>query len=313
MKIVVCGATGFIGRQLVPTLLANHHDILVIGRDTRHAKDIFKQNVSYLNWDQLEQASPDDFDAVINLSGQNIADGRWTTKSKANIKQSRVISTQKIASWCLKAKDKKPHLYNASAIGIYGLQPVQANLPEALTEKSHIPLGHPTDFLSDVGQAWEGAANPAIDAELPVTFMRFAVVLKRGEGILKKLELPFGCGLGNILGSGNQAFTWIDIDDLIGAIIFLLNHPEITGAVNLCAPQCVSQRDFAKALASIMHRPLFLTMPASLVKLLFGQMGEELLLGGQHVYPERLKQLGFEFLYPDLNSALSHEWKIKKD
>jgi uncharacterized protein (TIGR01777 family) len=308
MKIVVCGATGFVGRHLVPALLDDQHQVLVVGRDTNKAQNIFKKTVNYLNWDQLDQASPDEFDAIINLSGENIAEHRWTPNLKKRIKQSRVNSTKKIISWCLKSKNKKPHIYNASAIGIYGLQTSQKNLPEQLTESSDISFGNPSDFLSDVGQAWEGAANPAIADGFPVTFMRFAVVLKRNEGILKKLETPFYFGLGCILGNGDQAFTWIDIDDLIRVILFLLHHPEITGAVNLCSPQCVSQRDFARTLANIMHRPLFLKMPKTLIKILFGEMGEALLLGGQHVYPKRLKELGFEFLYPDLHSALLHEW-----
>lgn len=309
MKIIVCGATGFVGRNLIPVLLNEQHQILVITRDTNKAKDIFKQTVAYLKWEQLDQVSPDEFDAIINLSGENIANNRWTVSLKEKIKQSRVNSIEKIISWCLKSKIKKPHIYNASAIGIYGLQTTRNNLPERLTESSHISFGQPSDFLSEVGQAWEDAANPVIAAGFPVTFMRFAVVLKRNEGILKRLEMPFAFGLGCILGDGKQAFSWIDIDDLVRAIRFLLDHPDITGAINLCSPQCVSQKDFAKTLASIVHRPLFLKMPAPIVKILFGQMGEELLLGGQHVYPERLEQLGFKFLYPDLHSALFHEWE----
>lgn len=309
MKIVVCGATGFVGRNLIPALLNEQHHIVVIGRDTNKAKNIFKQAVSYLHWDQLDQLAPDEFDVIINLSGENIANNRWTDDQKKRIKQSRINSTEAITAWCLKSKNKKQHIYNASAIGIYGLQTTQNNLPKRLTESSPIAFNNPSDFLSEVGQAWEYAANSAIEAGFPVTFMRFAVVLKRHEGILKKLETPFFFGLGCVLGNGHQAFTWIDIDDLISAILFLLNHPEIVGAVNLCSPHCVSQREFAKTLASIMHRPLFLNMPRPVVKILFGQMGEELLLGGQHVYPERITEFGFKFSYPDLHSALMHEWK----
>lgn len=309
MKIVVCGATGFVGRNLILALLKDQHQILVVGRDTNKTKNVFKQSVAHLSWDELEKASPDEFDAIINLAGENIAENRWTANSKKRIKESRVNSIGKITSWCLKSKTKKPHIYNASAIGIYGLQAVQKKLPEPFKESSHVSFGKPSDFLSEVGQAWEGAANTLIEANFPVTFLRFAVVLKRHEGILKKLEIPFSFGLGSILGNGNQAFSWIDIDDLVRAILFLLNHPEITGAVNICSPHCVSQKFFAKTLASIMHRPLILKMPTLMIQILFGQMGEELLLGSQHVYPERLEQLGFEFLYPDLHKALTHEWK----
>jgi uncharacterized protein (TIGR01777 family) len=309
MKIVVCGATGFVGRNLIPALLKDQHQIVVVGRDTNKSKNIFKNTVAYLTWEQLDQTPPDEFDAIINLAGENIAANRWTVGLKKRIKESRINSTKKISTWCLKSKTKKLHIYNASAIGIYGLQRVQENLPERLIESSPILFGKSSDYLSEVGQEWEQAAHPAIVGDFPVTFMRFAVVLKRNEGILKKLEMPFSFGLGSILGSGNQAFSWIDIDDLTRAILFLLNNPEITGPVNLCSPQCVSQKFFATTLAKIMHRPLIVKMPELIIKILFGQMGEELLLGGQHVYPERLIQLGFEFLYPDLHKALEHEWK----
>jgi uncharacterized protein (TIGR01777 family) len=310
MKVMITGATGFVGRSLVSTLLKKQYQITAVGRSINKIKKIFNDNVSSLSWDQLDKISADEFDIIINLSGENIAQHYWTKNTKKIIKESRVNSTKQIVDWCLKAKKNKPHLYNASAIGIYGLQKSETSqLPPRLTELTPTPFGNPTDFLSDVGQAWESTAQPLIDNNIPVTFMRFAVILKRDEGMLRKLELPFNLGLGSILGDGQQAFSWIHIDDLIKAILFLIEHPEITGAVNLSAPECVSQKEFTKTLANAMHRPQFLKMPAIMIKLLLGQMGEELLLGGQNIYPERLKQLGFEFLHPDLHSALLHEWK----
>jgi uncharacterized protein (TIGR01777 family) len=308
MKILICGATGFVGKSLIPALLANQHQVTAMGRDTSKIQSVFKNQVTALAWDQLNTLSPDDFDAVINLAGETIAESRWTDKVKAKIKESRVKATQAIVDWCLTAKQKKPHLYNASAIGTYGLQSVQKDLPTPLTEAKSIAFGKPTDFLSEVGQAWESAADEAVNAGVPVTFLRFGVVLKRGEGMLKKLELPFICGLGSVLGTGQQAVTWVHIDDLVQAILFLLQHPAITGAVNICAPGCVSQAAFSAILAKTLHRPLFLTMPAWAVKILFGQMGEELLLGGQHIYPQRLWESGFVFTYPELAAALAHEW-----
>ncbi|MEO8402327.1 MAG: TIGR01777 family oxidoreductase [Gammaproteobacteria bacterium] len=309
MNIIITGATGFVGRNLIPVLLKNQHQITIVGRSVHKINNIFKENITRLSWSQLNQISPDDFDVIINLAGENIAQNRWTKRSKKLIKESRVNSTMKIVTWCLTAKTKKPHLYNASAIGIYGLQQSGDNLSFTQTESASISFDKPRDFLSEVGQAWENAAMPAVNANFPVTFMRFAVVLKRHEGILKKLELPFSLGLGSVLGDGQQAFTWIHIDDLIRAILFLIDHPEIIGAVNLSAPECISQKSFSEILAHAMHRPLFLKMPARMIKILFGQMGEELLLGGQNVYPERLKQLGFKFLYPNLHLALAHEMK----
>jgi uncharacterized protein (TIGR01777 family) len=310
MNIVIAGATGFVGRHLIPTLLAKQHQITIVGRNINKIKSIFGNAKQCISWNQLNDISPDEIDIVINLAGENIAQSRWTNKSRRIIKESRVNSTTLIINWCMQATKNKPRLYNASAIGIYGLQPLITTLPSPLTELTPVSYGNPSDFLSEVGQAWESAAKPAIEANFSVTFMRFAVILKRHEGILKKLELPFSLGLGSVLGNGQQAFSWIHIEDVVKGILFLIEHPEITGAVNFSAPQCVSQKQFAIALANTMHRPLLLKMPAKMIKILFGEMGTELLLGSQNIYPERLKNLGFEFLYPDLNSALVHEWNI---
>lgn len=309
MKIIISGATGFVGRNLVPALLQNQHEVTVIGRDSKKAKRVFQKDVTCLSWEQLDSISPNTYHAVINLAGENIAERRWSDATKKSIKDSRVNTTKKLVKWLQKTDTNKPHLYNASAIGIYGLQDSGESLPPKLSESVPIDFEKPKDFLSEIGVEWESATNEIAAAGLPVTLMRFAVVLKRGEGMLKKLELPFSLGLGSILGNGHQAVTWIDIDDLVNAILFLLKHPDITGPVNLCAPQAVSQKSFAKSLANTLHRPVFLRMPSAIVNLLFGQMGKELLLGGQNIYPERLLKLGFQFLYPDLDSALQHEWK----
>ncbi|MBI4356965.1 MAG: TIGR01777 family protein [Gammaproteobacteria bacterium] len=304
MRIILAGATGFVGRNLVPALLKEHHELVVIGRSANKIAKVFGPTVTPYSWNELDTLLPDSFDAIINLAGENIGESRWSDRIKKKIKDSRVHATQKLVAWAARAEQKKPHLYNTSAIGIYGRQPVEEKLPPPMTEAHKIHWGHPSDFLSEVTQAWEEATKPAVSAGIPVTLMRFAVVLKRWEGVLKKLEPSFWFGLGSRLGSGCQPFSWIHIHDLVYAILFLLQHPEITGPVNLCAPECVTQKAFAKELARVMHRPLCLTMPAFVIKILFGQMGEELLLGGQNVIPERLKQLGFKFSYPTLASAL---------
>jgi uncharacterized protein (TIGR01777 family) len=306
MKILVAGATGAVGSSLVPQLLKNQHEIIVLGRDPAKITRTFNNAVTAITGSQLNTISPEDVDAIINLTGETISQLRWTENIKQRIMDSRILATNNLLAWCASAINK-PHLYNASAIGTYGLQATQNALPPRLTESSAIPFGHPTDFLSTVGQAWETAAQQATTQNQAVTIMRFGVVLKKQAGILKKLAPAFALGMGSVMGSGQQAFTWIQIDDLVAAIIFLLNHPEITGAVNLCAPECVSQKQFAKTLANVMRKPLFITMPDFLIKMLFGQMGEELLLGGQNIYPERLLKLGFNFTHSDINSALQQE------
>jgi uncharacterized protein len=303
-NILITGATGFVGSYLVPVLLRNKYQVTVVGRDIKKMHRVFEQMVRCVTWDELDQLNPDNFFAVINLAGENISAHRWTASVKQKIINSRIQATSKIVNWCLLAKHKKPHLYNTSAVGIYGVQPLNV----LLTENAVISYDQSVDFLSEVAKAWEDTARSRVADNFPMTFMRFAVVLKRHEGMLKKLDLSFSLGLGAVLGNGQQAISWIHVDDLVRAILFLLLHPEITGPVNMSAPTAVSQRVFAETLADVMHRPLFLKMPSAVVTLLFGEMGKELLLGGQNAVPERLVSAGFQFLYPDVHSALAHEW-----
>ncbi|WP_287007919.1 DUF1731 domain-containing protein [Legionella sp.] len=180
--------------------------------------------------------------------------------------------------------------------------------PQAFDETSLINFNHP-DFLSEIGIRWQSALQPAVDYGMQVTTTRFGVVLKKGEGMLKKLSPSFYVGLGAIIGDGKQILSWVHLDDVVGAYLFLLDHPDLTGTFNVTAPIPVSQAQFARTLAKAMHRPLVLKMPAYLIKALFGEMGEYLLLKGQRVVPKRLVEVGYQFHYPDLTSALTNEYK----
>lgn len=307
MKIIIAGGTGFVGRYLIAALLAEKNDVWVLSRDAKKVLNLFQNTVHILQWDHLQSLNANDFDAVINLAGQNIGECRWTAAVKKNIKDSRVTATRLLSEWCAKANNP-PHLYNASAIGVYGAQPIGVAIPTRLTEATEINFDSSTDFLSEVGRSWERALSSAIEADVPVTVMRFAPVLKRDEGMLKKLQPIFNIGLGGTLGSGMQACSWVHVDDLVNAIKFLLNHPQIVGPVNISAPECVAQKVFAENLAQVMHRPALLPTPAWVLRLRFGQMAEELLLSGQNMYPEKLLANGFSFLYPTLAAALRHDW-----
>lgn len=310
MKILIAGGTGFIGRSLIPVLLKNGHQLTVVTRDINQAHTLWGDSVSACTWDQLNSndIKPDDIDSVINLAGKNIADQRWSYSVKQKLKESRTLSTTKIIDWINHSISKKPHLYNASAIGIYGATTTAHALSKALTEVSSNETS--SDFCSELGQEWEGAAKLALKSNIPLTLLRFAVVLKRKEGILKKLEPQFHFGLGSIIGSGDQSFSWVHIDDLVEAIIFLLERPDITGPVNICAPNSLAQKDFANSLAKAMNRPCLVTLPAFLIKILFGKMGDELLLSGQNIYPGVLLNKKFEFSYPEIETALRHEWML---
>lgn len=310
MNIIVVGGTGFIGRYLIPALLQANHQVSVLGRNIDRIVNIHDQLVEPIDWQNFDKTDLSSVDVIINLAGQNIAQTRWYKDAKIAIKQSRTETSKTIANRLSQlTKNKQLRLYNASAVGVYGLQSPTKELPYRLTEATPIFYGHPTDFMSEVAQEWEQALKPAIDANVPVTIMRFGVVLKKNEGMLAQLTPSYKFGLGGKIGSGLQALSWIHIDDLINAILFLLQHPEITGHINLCAPECVTQHHFAKTLGAVLHRPTMICLPSWLIKLVFGQMGEELLLNGQNVYPQRLMSSGFNFNYPTLRSALDHEWE----
>lgn len=293
MKILIAGGTGFIGQALVKAW--TKHDLTVMGRNTE------------FNLQSLQQLSDEEFatfDVVINLTGANIGAKRWSDARKKEILDSRVDATTTIATRCAKLGAKAPRLMNASAIGVYGLQPNQKQgLPPALDENTPIDFNDYSEFSAQVCRKWESATTIASDAGVAVTITRFAVVLGPG-GALKKLKLPYLLGLGGPIASGQQPFCWVALEDVERAMTWLLEHPEVTGPVNIVSPNTVTQKEFAKTFGKVLCRPAFMPTPALALKILFGQMAEELLLHGQHVVPTRLKKLGFEFTYPDLVKAL---------
>ena len=304
MNILVAGASGFIGQKLVEALQADHH-VSVLGRDLAKLARDFPKNISSLSWDKLSDYNASNYDVVINLCGYNISASRWNADIKEKIISSRVSTTNTLIDWIIK-HNAKPHFICANAVGIYGLQE-NGNKTE-LDEDSPIDFEHPHDFMSSIGVRWEQALQPAIDYGLQVTTTRFGIVLDKNQGILKKLTPSFYLGMGAVIGDGKQIMSWVHIDDVVGALLFLIHKPELTGAFNLTAPHPISQAEFARSLASAMHRPLFLTLPDFAIRMLFGEMGECLLLKGQRVVPKRLLQLGYQFQYPDLQKALLHDY-----
>ncbi|WP_454781558.1 TIGR01777 family oxidoreductase [Legionella sp. WA2022007384] len=308
MNIIICGGTGLVGQLLVPELLQSEHNIYVIGRDKEKIKRIFSNTVHAVTWDELNTLNPNEFDVIVNLTGENIADHRWSTKTKEKLLSSRIKRTNQLVLWGIKATTKKPHLYNASAVSIYGLQKKLGQDNITFTETT--PIGSSeTSFANQLVTQWEEAAKKGFAAGMPVTIMRFGVILKRGGGMLKKLELPARYGMGAVIGSGEQPLAWIDSTDLVEAIRFLISRPEITGPINLVAPQQVSQKTFTKTFAQVLGKPALMWIPAWATQLLFGQMGEELLLSGQTVMPQRLSEYQFNFKYPTLLSALTKEFR----
>jgi uncharacterized protein (TIGR01777 family) len=304
MNILIAGASGFIGQKLVLACKSSY-TITVLGRDETNLQRHFKEPVRTVTWEGLSDLDASTFDAIINLCGYNIAASRWSPKVKKQLIDSRVKTSSKLIDWAIQY-DAKPHFICANAVGIYGMQKSQDN--QALDENSPINFEQPCDFLSEIGVRWQKALQPAIDFGMPVTTTRFGVVLGKEDGILKKLRPSFYMGFGSIVGDGKQIMSWVHIDDVVEAMLFLLKRPDLTGAFNVTSPNPVSQEAFAQALATAMHRPLFLKIPAFMIRVLFGEMGESLLLKGQRVIPSRLIESGYAFRYPALMDALRHEY-----
>jgi uncharacterized protein (TIGR01777 family) len=313
MNILIAGGTGFIGEALIAHLLSsseNFYAITLLTRNTNKAQAVFKKydllKLRYLTWQELEN-KPDDivniiagFDVIINLCGMSIGEQRWTEAVKNQIIDSRVKPTQLLAKACADVAmqyHKIIGLYNASAVGIYS----SIHPQKIYTEDSYI--NNPVDFLSTVGFAWERAALEAVNHNVRVVYLRFGVVLARHGGALKKMLLPFKLGLGSVIGNGQQPFPWIYLEDLVRAIEQLILNTKIHGPINLVAPELVTQQQFAHKLAKSLHRPCFMRLPEFVVKMLFGEMGQELLLGGQKVKSYKLNLYYKDWLCPNLDKV----------
>jgi uncharacterized protein (TIGR01777 family) len=302
MNILIAGASGLVGKALVQKFTILGYNITVLGRDAAQLKILFPKHET-LTWHDLPHVSAKKFAIVINLCGENIGAKRWNDKLKEQIIGSRVRSNQNLTDWILTSQ-AKPRFFSASAVGFYGLQ--SEDDLSTFTEDSssdNLPIN---DFMREICVAWEGALSPLHEAGIPVTVLRFGVILDKQAGMIKKLLLPFSFGLGSILGSGQQIISWVQLSDVIAAFEFLLKHPNLTGAFNVCAPDPVTQENFAKTFARLLSRPLWLWLPKEIVQILFGEMGNCLLLSGQRVFPKRLLDAGFKFTYANLTSALKH-------
>ncbi len=307
MNILIAGASGFIGTALVNHLSQNHK-ITVLGRQLEKLESVFSKDIRLLTWDNLNHHNAKQYEVIINLSGSSIGAKRWNPKVKKELIESRTSTNKKLVEWLIE-HHAKPRFFCANAIGIYGAQDL---CEDSFDEEYPLPESS-QDFLQHIGLVWEQSLQDATDSGIPVTTLRFGVVLKKGQGMLKKLELPFRLGLGSVLGSGHQALSWIYYKDLINAIDFLIAHQEVTGPVNITSPYPVTQEEFAQALATALRRPLFLKTPGFVIKILFGEMGDYLLLKGQRVLPRRLNELGFKVTYPKIESALIEEFHKKNN
>ena len=301
MKVLVSGATGFVGAALCAKLEHEGHPVVRLVRDPARVGQ-----AAFL-WEpragRLDPAAVTGLDAVVHLAGENIAQGRWTHEKKERIHQSRVLGTRLLAESLARAKPPPRVVVSASAIGFYGDRG-----EEILTEDSTGGSG----FLAEVCAAWESPVLTLSDAGIRPVVVRIGMVLGHGGGALTRLASLFRLGLGGVLGDGRQHVSWIHLDDLLRVIVAALGDPRLAGPINAVAPESVSNREFTRILAATVHRPAWFRIPGFAMRSILGGMASEVLLAGARVRPARLESAGFDWRFPTLSAALNDLLKHPK-
>ncbi len=293
MRILISGASGVLGSALIPLLTTGGHEVWTLVRRPADSekKEIFWDPVKGI----LDASTLPELDGVIHLAGEYIGLGRWSEEKKRRVVESRTRGTDLLAR-TIASLPKKPGVFlSASAVGYYG------DCKDTLVTEDH-PAGK--DFISDVCSAWEHAAAPATEAGIRTVIMRLGVALTPRGGALERLLVTDPFGFFRRFGDGNQYISWMSIDDMVSAMLHCIVTPELTGPVNIAAPYPVTNRELLKTLAMVTGRPLLLHIPASSLKIIYGQMATEILLSGNQVSPEKLIDSGFRFRHPTLLEAL---------
>lgn len=291
MRIVVAGGTGFLGRPLVERLERDGHEVRVLSRRPAAARDrAWTPDGSVGPW----AAALDGADAVVNLAGESIAEGRWTAARKLQIRESRIRATRSLVAAIQQAARKPEVFLSGSAVGYYGPRG-----EEPLDEDA--PAG--ADFLASVCVEWEAEAVRAA-ASTRVVLLRTGIALEKDGGALPQMALPFKLFAGGPVGSGRQYYSWIHRSDWVGLVTGALRSNSIAGPLNLTAPTPVPNREFARTLGRVLRRPAFVPAPAFALRIALGEMADALLLSGQRVLPARAGAGGFRFEYPTLEPAL---------
>jgi uncharacterized protein (TIGR01777 family) len=291
VKVAVTGSSGLIGSALLVALGgAGHEPLRIVRREpTRPDETAWDPQARTIDAQSLAGVG-----AIVHLAGYNLG-SRWTESRKRRILESRTLGTRLLAETAARLEPRPSVIVCASAVGFYG-----DRADEELTETSSRGDG----FLADVVEAWEAAAQPARDAGIRVVHLRQGLVLSRRGGALQRLLLPFRLGLGGRVGSGDQWWSWVAIDDVMGAYLHALEHP-LSGAVNVVSPEPVRNREFVELLGRVLHRPTLAPFPSFAVRLLLGEMGEELLLSSQRALPVALEASGYEIRHRTLADALT--------
>ncbi|WP_456276731.1 TIGR01777 family oxidoreductase [Bacillus sp. AK128] len=298
MNIAITGGTGFVGKALTNSFIENGHHVYILTRSAN--KEATAEGIHYVQW-LTEGSEPEqelnNIDVFINLAGESLNSGRWTSERKARIVNSRVTATKEVIR-ILQLLQKKPSvLINASAVGYYGI-----SREKEFTEESQ---EHGNDFLAETVITWEKEASEAKKLGVRTVFTRFGIILDRDEGALPKMLLPYRLYAGGTVGSGEQWLSWVHIDDVVGMIQFAIDESKIEGPLNVVSPQPVKMKEFGKTIARVMKKPHWLPAPSFALKALLGEMSI-LVLEGQKVLPKKAEQYKYDFVYQRLDDALTN-------
>jgi uncharacterized protein (TIGR01777 family) len=303
MKVVLAGGSGFLGRMLAARLGADGHTVTTLTRTARpagHGFVTWQPDGTTGDWARALEGT----DAVVNLSGADLADRRWTQARKALLRSSRVLSTRSLVAAMRAVADRPAVFVQMAGVAYYG-----ASLSDTAHDES-FPPGD--DFLADLGVAWEAEALPAAALGVRLVIVRSGVILARDGSALPKIRPSFRWFVGGPVGSGRQYFAWIHHDDWVRLILWALTTPTVSGVVNATAPGAVTYREFAAAFGRALNRPSWLPVPGFALRILFGEVAELVLLKGQRVVPRRTQELGFTFRYPTIDEALGEiEGKVR--
>lgn len=299
MRILITGASGLIGKALQRSFAEKRYEMLLAGRGE-------PENANEIQWSVDDGFREEDLcrleglDAVVHLAGEGIAGLRWTDDKKRAIRDSRVNGTRNLVNTLADLKQKPKVLIAGSAMGFYGDRG-----DEILTETSR-----PGDtFLSDVCKEWEMESRRAEDSGIRTVLLRTSIVLSKDGGALATMLTPFKLGVGGVVGSGKQWMSWVSLDDVIDIINYAIENEGLRGAVNVASPNPVTNEEFTKTLGDVLYRPTFLPLPEFAVNLVFGEMGDALLIDSTRVEPKRLQEAGYKFKFSDLKSALENAVK----